>query len=247
MNGNDGLKVGKLISKEIGSKNVNLISCINSSSSNINLDFAKDEGFEIQKFDKKFLTEKSKSTVKKIIVIDSILGISAKGSLRKDLSEKIKFLNKIFYRKKNIKIYSLDIPTGFDPNNGNIDKNTLKSDEIIMLGSQVISSVVNPEIFKKISYVDLGFKKDNLNSSSVIYEALTPAIAKKNFTQRSEISYKNRFGSHLIIGGSENYPGAALLCSRSSNISVLCSILVNSNSESNLPANLCFNHPFSKL
>ncbi|MBA4715513.1 MAG: hypothetical protein H2015_02880, partial [Chloroflexi bacterium] len=72
MNGNDGLKVGKLISKEIGSKNVNLISCINSSSSNINLDFAKDEGFEIQKFDKKFLTEKSKSTVKKIIVIDSI-------------------------------------------------------------------------------------------------------------------------------------------------------------------------------
>ena len=219
MNGNDGLKVGKLISKEIGSKNVNLISCINSSSSNINLDFAKDEGFEIQKFDKKFLTEKSKSTVKKIIVIDSILGISAKGSLRKDLSEKIKFLNKIFYRKKNIKIYSLDIPTGFDPNNGNIDKNTLKSDEIIMLGSQVISSVINPEIFKKISYVDLGFKKDNLNSSSVIYEALTPAIAKKNFTQRSEISYKNRFGSHLIIGGSENYPGAALLCSRSSNIS----------------------------
>ena len=181
MNGKDGLKAGKLISKEIGSKNVNLISCINSSSSNINLDFAKDEGFEIQKFDKKFLTEKSKSTVKKIIVIDSILGISAKGSLRKDLSEKIKFLNKIFYRKKNIKIYSLDIPTGFDPNNGKIDKNTLKSDEIIMLGSQVISSVINPEIFKKISYVDLGFKKDNVNSSSVIYKALTPAIAKKKF------------------------------------------------------------------
>ena len=31
--------------------------------------------------------------------------------------------------------------------------------------------------------------------------------------------YKNKFGSNLIVGGSGRYPGAALLCSMSSNIS----------------------------
>ena len=65
-----------------------------------------------------FLTKKSKSTNKNIIILDSILGISAKGNLRGHISNKIEFINKKFNKKENIKIYSLDIPTGFDPNNG---------------------------------------------------------------------------------------------------------------------------------
>ena len=219
MNGKDGLKVGKLISKKIGSENVTLVSCIAGSSSKENLSFAKDEGIKIYEFDKNFLTKKIKSKNKNIIILDSILGISAKGNLRGHISNKVEFINKKFYKKENIKIYSLDIPTGFDPNNGKINKNTVKSDEVIMLGSQVMASVIKPDVFKKINYVDLGFKKNNLTDTRVIYEALTLSFAKNKFTQRSETSYKNKFGSHLIIGGSEKYPGAALLSSRSSNIS----------------------------
>ena len=44
MNGKDGLKAGKKISKEIGSENVILISCIAGNSSKEDLSFAKDEG-----------------------------------------------------------------------------------------------------------------------------------------------------------------------------------------------------------
>ena len=48
-------------------------------------------------------------------------------------------------QKKMTKLqFSLDIPTGFDPESGLKDKNTFISDEIIILGSQLKKSILNP-------------------------------------------------------------------------------------------------------
>ena len=219
MNGRDGLKAGKIISNKIGLKNVHFVSCLDKNSSKINLKFSDDEKIKILEFDKNFLKDKLKNNKEKVIALDAVLGISASGKLRNELSEKIQYINKNFQKNKNIKIYSLDIPTGFDPVTGNIDINTFKSNEIIMLGSQLMSSAINPSTFPLINYVDLGFKKNHLKKSSIYKEALTIKMAKKIFIKRSEVLYKNKFGAHLIIGGSERYPGAIVLGSRSSNMS----------------------------
>jgi len=219
MNGRDGLRAGKIISSNIGQKNVHFISCLEENSSKINLKFSDDEKIKILEFNKKFIKDKLKNNKEKLIIIDAVLGISTSGRLRNELSKKIQNINKIFQENKSIKIYSLDIPTGFDPVTGINDVNTFKSHEIIMLGSQSMGSVINPSFFSKINYVDLGIKKNHLKKSSNHIEALTIKIAKKNFIKRSEVLYKNKFGAHLIIGGSQRYPGAIVLSSRSSNMS----------------------------
>mgnify|MGYP001162490183 FL=1 len=219
MNGRDGLIAGKLIQKNIGNKNVHFISCIEKNSSKKNLFFSKSKKINIKKFDKKSLIDEFKEIDHKTIILDAIIGISSKGYLRSELSKKIKFLNNLFKKSDMITIYSLDIPSGFDPESGSRDKNTFISDEIIILGSQLKSSILNPESFKKINYVDIGFKRSELKKLNFNLEALTPSITSKKFPKRPETLYKNKFGSHLILGGSDRYPGAALLCSMSSNIS----------------------------
>ena len=99
--------------------------------------------------------------------------------MRSELSLKIKFLNNLFKKNDKVNIYSLDIPTGFDPESGLKDKNTFISDEIIILGSQLKKSILNPESFKKINYVDIGLKRIELKKQNFNFEALTPNIIKK--------------------------------------------------------------------
>ena len=153
MNGRDGLIAGKLIQKNIGAENVHFISCIEKNSSKKNLIFSKSKKINIKEFDKKSLIGEFKKINHKVIIIDAIIGISSKGHLRSELSKKIKFLNNLFKKSDMINIYSLDIPSGFDPESGSQDKNTFISDEIIILGSQLKSSILNPEGFKNINYV----------------------------------------------------------------------------------------------
>ena len=219
MNGRDGLIAGKLIQKKIGGENVQFVSCIEKNSSNKNLIFSKNENINVKEFDKKLLTKKIKESKDTIIILDAIIGISSRGNLRSELSLKIKFLNSLCKKNDKVTIFSLDIPTGFDPESGLKDKNTFISDEIIILGSQLKKSILNPESFKKINYVDIGFKRSELKKQNFNFEALTPNIIAEKFPKRPETLHKNKFGSHLIIGGSNKYPGAALLCSKSSNMS----------------------------
>ena len=219
MNGRDGLIAGKFIQNKIGDENVRFISCIEKNSSNKNLIFSKNENIDVKEFDKKSITNGIKENRGNMIILDAIIGISSKGNLRSELSKKVKFLNNLFKKNDKVTIFSLDIPTGFDPESGLKDKNTFISDEIIILGSQLKKSILNPESFKKINYVDIGFKRSDLKKQSFNVEALTPNIISEKFPKRSETLYKNKFGSHLIVGGSIKYPGAVLLCSKSSNIS----------------------------
>ena len=124
MNGRDGLIAGKLIQKNIGAENVHFISCIEKNSSKKNLIFSKSKKINIKEFYKKALIIEFKKINHIVIINDAIIGISSKGHLRSELSKKIKFLNNLFKKSDMINIYSLDIPSGFDPESGSQDKNT---------------------------------------------------------------------------------------------------------------------------
>ena len=101
------------------------------------LNFFKNENINVKEFDKKLLTKEIKENKDNIIILDAIIGISSRGNLKPELSLKIKFLNSLCKKNDKVTIFSLDIPTGFDPESGLKDKNTFISDEIIILGSQL--------------------------------------------------------------------------------------------------------------
>lgn len=218
-NGEDGILTGLKINKFFPEIKITYLSLLGKESSKKNKIMANNLGIKLEEIGNKnnILNTKKKN----LLLIDAILGISSKLPLRKGLSEKLKFINR-YKKRSGSTIISLDIPTGFDPESGELDKYCLLSDCILILGYQVPGTLNNSSKFRNKEYIDLGVTKKDLKITKSIVEApqiITKDWSKLNYPIRSEVNHKKSFGSHLMIVGSDKYPGAALLCAKSSNLS----------------------------
>ena len=215
LNGEDGLLIGNKLEKESSINEIEYFHSINSNSKSNNLNLAKKLRIDLNEINK----YKIKNKKGNIIILDCILGISGKLPMRPEVSKNLKFINNLAL-KLDAKIISLDLPSGFDPNTGLHDKNTLNSSHIIFLGYQTIGTLKDPSLFTSTSHIDLGIKEQDIKKQGINYtQAIDFNLVKKIFPKRKDNLYKGKFGSHLIIGGSDQYPGAPILSSKSSNIS----------------------------
>ena len=215
LNGEDGLLIGNKLENESSINEIEYFHSINSKSKSNNLNLAKKLGIDLNEINK----YKVKSKIDNTIILDCILGISAKLPMRPDISKNLAFINNLSQRLE-AKIISLDLPSGFDPNTGLHDKNTLNSSHVIFLGYQTKGTLKDPSLFTSTSHIDLGIKEKDITEQGIDYtQAIDFSLVKKIFPKRNNNLYKGKFGSHLIIGGSDQYPGAPILSSKSSNIS----------------------------
>jgi len=215
LNGEDGLLVGNKLENEGSINEIEYFHSINSKSKSNNLNLANKLGIDLNEINKYKIINKTDNT----IILDCILGISGKLPMRPDISKNLAFINNLSL-KLDAKIISLDLPSGFDPNTGLHDKNTLKSSHIIFLGYQTTGTLKDPSLFTSTSHIDLGIKERDIEEQDINYtQAIDFNLVKNIFPERKDNLYKGKFGSHLIIGGSEQYPGAPILSSKSSNIS----------------------------
>ena len=215
LNGEDGLLIGNKLENEGSINEIEYFHSINSKSKSNNLNLANKLGIDLSEINKYKIINKTNNT----IILDCILGISGKLPMRPDISKNLEFINNLSV-KLDAKIISLDLPSGFDPNTGLHDKNTLNSSHVIFLGYQTIGTLKDPSLFTSTSHVDLGIKKQDIEEQDInCAQAIDFNLARNIFPERKDNLYKGKFGSHLIIGGSEQYPGAAILSSKSSNIS----------------------------
>ena len=218
-NGEDGILTGMKINKFFPEKKIIYLSLLGKDSSKKNRILANNLGIALEELGSKNNILSSKK--KNLLLLDAVLGISSKLPIRKDLSEKLKLINN-YKKRSGSTIISLDIPTGFDPESGESDKYCLLSDCILILGYQVPGTLYDSSKFRSKEYIDLGITKKDLVLAKSIGDApqiITKSWSKSKYPKRSEVSHKKSFGSHLIIAGSDKYPGAALLCAKSSNMS----------------------------
>ena len=139
-------------------------------------------------------------------VIDCLLGTGGNGKLPSLFEWIIKSIN--FTRKP---VIACDIPTGVNPDNGNIGDIVLKARVTVTFGYQKIGLLVQPgrKYSGKIRTVDIGLPDIETNLF-----LLDDNFLVENFPIRDNAGNKGNFGRTLLLCGSKKYPGAALLSSK---------------------------------
>ena len=153
---------------------------------------------------------------KRTLIIDAILGTGIKGSLQKSYESAIVLINNLKNTLKNIKIISLDVPSGLM--SGKRVNPVISADMTITMGA------VKTELL-------FGEGKQNCGRVIVVPIGITYELISKNNTsgkyftglndarlllpKRKKASYKYANGKVLVIGGSKGISGSIMMSSYS--------------------------------
>lgn len=135
------------------------------------------------------------------VLIDGMLGTGIKGKIREPIATAIDFINEIKDHQENIKIVSIDVPSGLDPDTGNVPDRAVKADLVITFHRNKIGMDINSDYIKEIIVKPIGIPQE-----AQIYVGrgdLIPTLKHRQFH-----FHKGQFGRMLVIGGSKNYSGA---------------------------------------
>lgn len=145
------------------------------------------------------------------VVVDALLGMGLSRDVEGIYFDLIKKINEFHGT-----VYAVDIPSGIDADNGRVHKIAVKADYTVTFGCNKIGTVLYPgaEYCGKLTIADIGFPES-------AYEQLNDIIGCVDNSELSLIpkrpnySNKGSFGKVLIIAGSKDMSGAAVLTSMS--------------------------------
>ncbi|NVM16746.1 MAG: NAD(P)H-hydrate dehydratase [Candidatus Lokiarchaeota archaeon] len=146
--------------------------------------------------------EKIKKIIKKgqnySLFVDGLLGTGVEGKVREPISTAIDLINSI-KEKESIKVVSIDIPSGLDPNTGKIYDKAVNPDLVITFHrlKKGLKSTTKYQIIEK----SIGIPPE-----ATIFVGKGDTIP--NLKTRNVDTHKGEFGRVLVIGGSKNYSGA---------------------------------------
>lgn len=145
------------------------------------------------------------------IVIDAIFGIGKKRSLSGIYEQVLKRLLALKEKNRELKIISVDVPSGIDADNGSIDPVCPKADATITFGLPKTGLYSFPGASRtgKLIISDIGIPPEL--AKDINTELITGNYIKSVLPKRFPNSNKGTFGKVLIIAGSINYVGAAYL------------------------------------
>lgn len=167
----------------------------------------KDLGIKTLKFG--FQKEEAVRTVREAdTVIDCIFGIGFYGEANPALSE----IFEVISQAKGYK-FSVDIPSGAETDTGDVLGACVKADETIAVTCLKPAHVLKParEYCGKVTTVKIGISEESMAVVTPSLKYLSFERAKACFKERNTLSHKGSFGHALLICGSRNMPGAAVL------------------------------------
>ena len=134
------------------------------------------------------------------LIIDGMLGTGIQGKLREPIATAVEFINEA-REHQDLKVVSIDVPSGLDPNTGYVSDKAVKADLVITFHRNKKGMEANSEYIQDLVVKSIG----------VPYEAelfvgkgdLLPTLKTRKST-----FHKGQFGRMLVIGGSKNYSGA---------------------------------------
>lgn len=133
------------------------------------------------------------------VVIDAIVGISGHGSLRPAAADVVASIR--------APIVSADIPSGVDPSTGAVDGPAVRAAVTVAFGARKPAHVLAAPYCGRVELVDIG-----LSLPEPDIAALEPAEVGALWPIPGATDDKYSQGVVGVAAGSEQYPGAALLC-----------------------------------
>jgi len=149
-----------------------------------------------------------------VIVIDAILGTGISGNLNDKYVDVIQYLRQLKSRLKNLRIISLDIPSGLM--SGKQANPLVRADVTISMGTLKAELLFNEgkENSGEIYIAPIGVTDKLIEK----YDTYNQRIVELNdikaiFPKRRKISYKYSNGKVLVIGGSKGLSGSIIMSS----------------------------------
>lgn len=145
------------------------------------------------------------------IIVDALFGIGLSREITGEARVAIEAIND----KTAYKI-ALDIPSGIDADTGKVWGCAVKADETVAIAFKKRGHCLYPgSLFAgKIRVADIGITKRSFDGSKPQMYTYTESAADL-FPKRSPYGNKGTFGKALIVAGSADMAGAALLCGES--------------------------------
>ncbi|MHA1490236.1 MAG: NAD(P)H-hydrate dehydratase [Promethearchaeota archaeon] len=136
------------------------------------------------------------------LIIDGLLGTGIKGNIREPISSAIDLINVLKEEKLNgIQVVSIDVPSGLNPNTGEVSDKAIKADLIITFHRAKKGLEIKSEHVKEVIVKSIGIPQEaNL---FIGRGDLIPTLKVRRVD-----SHKGQFGKILVIGGSKKYSGA---------------------------------------
>lgn len=150
------------------------------------------------------------SLKKSTVIVDALLGIGTKGKVRgpyRNIIEEMNEINKI--------IYAVDIPSGLNADKGEVDVAIKAHTTFVIQGAKQGAFLFpSANFYGEIKTVDIGIPSSVIEQNSYVKRRWSKNEVLSSLPHRDISSHKGTYGRALMIAGSENMPGAAVLSSK---------------------------------
>ena len=142
------------------------------------------------------------------VIIDALLGVGIVGEAREPVSSAIRFIN-----TAGREVVSVDMPSGLMTEFGNGDNLTVMADMTLTLEFPSLSLLLpeGGECGGKVVVIPIGLNEKFMENAPSPYYYVTEDDLKYLRELRPVFSHKGDYGHTLLICGSENMMGAAVL------------------------------------
>ncbi len=152
------------------------------------------------------------------MVIDAVLGTGRSRPLAGPEREAMLLLRQARESPRPPALLALDLPTGLDPDTGEVDPACPRFDTTLALGYPKAGLLQFPGVAHagKLRVLDIGVPQGLPEEQAVETEMLTPQWVGERLPIRTLDSHKGSYGHALVVAGSRHYVGAAWLASQAS-------------------------------
>lgn len=210
-NGGDGLAIARLLQERGYDVNALVIF----SKENFSPDAKSNYDLFKEKFPSRLIDIKTIDELKEMqfaqpsILIDALLGTGVKGEVDGFLGESITVFNLMFQN-----IISIDLPSGLIPDEHcSENKNIIHSALTISLQLPKLGLLFreNEKFVRNFEIVNIGLLKDGLEKLPSRDHFITKEMITQLLKKRKKHDHKGTFGHALLLAGSQDKPGAALI------------------------------------
>ena len=152
------------------------------------------------------------------MVIDAVLGTGRSRPLTGPVRESMLLLRQARESPNPPTLVALDLPTGLNPDTGEVDPACPRFDATLALGYPKAGLLRFPGAAHvgRLQVLDIGVPVGLREERAVDIEVMTPRWAGERLPPRPLESHKGTFGHALVVAGSRHYVGAAWLASQAS-------------------------------
>ena len=148
------------------------------------------------------------------VLLDGVLGTGIKLPLKKDVAEVLAQVNDILDGLEQTPlVVAVDCPSGVDCDSGEVAEETIPASVTVTMAAVKQGLVKLPafEYVGELQVVDIGLPAELKALTDVQTEVAEEELIAALLPERPLDSHKGTFGTALIVAGSVNYTGAAVL------------------------------------